>query len=117
MTASATQFRPMLSSVLASQDTEVTLGKQPIMADYGREVRQAISALPSEISRGLMSEYREPAPQLVAQMENAIMSRELAIEGAAQEQGLNQEWLAGEGAGRTISEVGLGAEDDWNTPT
>lgn len=111
----ATEFQPMLSTVVASQDAEVTLGKQPIMAEYGREVRTAINALPPEISRGLLSEYREPAPQLVAQMETAIMSRELAIEGAAQEANLDTEWLAGGGNGRTIDEHTIGADDDWNT--
>ncbi len=116
MTAAATQFQPMLASVVASQDVEVTLGKQPIMADYGREVRTAINALPPEVSRGLMAEYREPAPQLVAQMEGAIMSRELAIENAAQEQNLDQEWLAGGGKGRKVSESDASADDEWNTP-
>jgi hypothetical protein len=116
MTTTATDFQPMLSTVLPSQDIEVTLGKQPILAEYGREVRTAISALPPEVSNGLLAEYREPTPQLVASLENAIMSRELAIENAAQGQNLDQEWLASAGGGRRMDESAVGAGDDWGTP-
>jgi hypothetical protein len=115
-TVNATQFEPMLSTVVASQNAEVTLGKQPIMAEYGREVRNVISALPPELSRGMMAEYKEPAPQLLAQIEGSIMSRELAIENAAQEKTIDQEWLSGAGAGRKIDESNLGGKDAWNEP-
>ena len=114
MSATATQFQGMIASVVSSQEAEVILGRQPILADYGREVRATLSAFPPEVSRELMSEYREPASHLVAAMEGAIMSRELAIENAAQEVGLDQEWLAGSGNGRKISEASLSADDEWN---
>ncbi len=117
MTAvNASQFEPMLSTVVASQSTEVTLGRQPIMAEYGGEVRKAINALPTELSRGLMAEYKEPAPQLLAELEGSIMSRELAIENAAQEKTIDQEWLSGAGAGRKIDESNIGEKDAWLEP-
>ena len=111
-----TQFQPMLSTIVSSQEVEVTLGKQPIMAEYGREVRNALNAFPPEVSRGLMAEYQEPAPAIVAQMEGAILAREHAIENAGQEQTLDQEWLSGGGPGRKIREADAGAEDEWNAP-
>jgi hypothetical protein len=114
ITANAAQFEGMLSSVIQSQDAEVILGKQPIFAEYGREVRSAVNALPPEVSRSLLNEYREPAAQLVSSIEEAIISRELAIENATQEAGLDQQWLAGGGAGRKINEADLSAEDSWN---
>lgn len=115
MTATAMQFQPMLSSVVASQDSEVTIGKQPILADYGREVRLALNALPPDVSRDLMAEFREPTPELVSSMENAITFRELAIENATQENNLDQDWLSSGGTNRKISESALGADDEWNS--
>lgn len=112
--ANAAQFEGMLSSVIQSQDAEIILGKQPIFAEYGREVRAAVNALPPEVSRSLLNEYREPAAQLVSSIEEAIISRELAIENASQEVGLDQQWLAGGGNGRKISESELSAPDSWN---
>jgi hypothetical protein len=115
MTATAMQFQPMLSSVLESQDGEITIGKQPILADYGREVRLALNALPPDVSRDLMAEYREPSQELVSAMENAITFRELAIENATQEINLDQEWLSsGAGNNRKISESTLSSDDEWN---
>lgn len=109
----AMSFQGMLSSVLESQDSEVILGKQPILSDYGREVRAALNALPPEVSRGLMNEYRTPTPQLVSAVENSIMSRELAIENAEQGVNLDQNWLAS-AQPRGMSETALSAEDEWN---
>jgi hypothetical protein len=84
-----------------------------VLADYGREVRALVSALPPEVSKGLLAEYREPSPRLVASMESAIAMRELAIEGAAQEANLDQAWLKG-----GSREIGTAAErantDEWN---
>ncbi len=109
----ASEFQGMLSSVIGSQDGEVTLARQAVLSDYGREVRALVSALPPEVSKGLMSEYREPSPKLVAQMEGAITTRELAIEGAAQEANLDQAWLKG-----GSKDIGTAAErantDEWN---
>jgi hypothetical protein len=114
MDVTADKFEGMLSSVVQSQDAEVTLGKQPVMAEYGREVRAIVSALPPEVSQGLMNDYKEPEPQVMASMEGAIMSRELAVENVTQEVGLDKEWLSNAGAGRQISENQMGASDDWN---
>jgi hypothetical protein len=109
----AAQFQGMLSSVLPSQDAEVILGKQPVLADHGREVRAAISAMPPEVSRSLMSEYREPTPQLVSSIEDTILMREHAIDNAEKGIGLDQQWAAGDGPGRKLSEQSIGEKDPW----
>lgn len=110
----ANQFQGMLSSVIQSQDAEVIIGKQPVLADHGREVRAVISAMPPEVSRSLMSEYREPSPQLVSNIEGAILLREHAIENAEKGVSLDQEWAAGNGPGRSLSEQSIGEVDPWN---
>lgn len=113
--ASAQQFQSVTASVFPSQSAEFVIAKQPVLADYGREVRSAINQLPPDVSRNLLAEYREPQPQLVAQLEEAIITRELAIENAAQEVNLDQQWLQSANA-RRMNEVGLSADDDWNSP-
>lgn len=116
MTPQASAFQGMIASVVQSQSYEVILGKQPILSDYGREVRSAMSALPPEITKGLMFEYRDPTPELVSQMAGAIMERELGIENVQQGIGLDQEWLQGAGTGRSMSEKAVGNDDPWNLP-
>lgn len=113
--ASAQSFQSFTASVFPSQDKEVVLGKQPVMAEYGREVRASISQLPPEVSRELLADYREPSPQLVGQVENAILAREHSIEGIEQGANLDQQWLQG-AAARRMDEVGLSADDEWNAP-
>lgn len=113
--ATAQQFQGMTASVFPSQSTEIVIAKQPVLADYGREVRSVINQLPPDVARNLLAEYREPQPQLIAQLEEAIIARELAIENAAQEINLDQQWLQGAIA-RRMDEVGLSADDDWNSP-
>ena len=115
MKITAESFQPMLSSVIKSPDTVVTLGKQPVLAELAKGVRTMLNAMPPEVTRELLSEYRAPTPQLLSAMESAVMSRELAIENATQESNLDQEWLANGGENRTISEPTLSANDDWNT--
>ncbi len=114
MDATPAQFEGMLPSVVQSQDAEVTLGKQPILADYGSEVRSIVNALPPEVSGGLMNAYQAPAPQLMAAMEGAIGARELVVDNATQEIGLDTQWLSNAGPGRQISENVAAAGDDWN---
>lgn len=113
--ASAHQFQSVTASVFPSQEAEIVIAKQPVLADYGREVRSALNQLPPEVSRNLLGEYREPQPQIVAQLEEAIMSRELSIENAAQETTLDQQWLQSANA-RRMDEVALGNDDEWNSP-
>jgi len=113
--ASAQQFQSVTASVFPSQSAETVIAKQPVLADYGREVRSAINQLPPEVSRSLLAAYREPQPQLIAQMEAAIINRELAIESAAQEANLDKQWLQGANA-RRMDEARLSAEDEWNSP-
>jgi hypothetical protein len=114
MNVSDCNFRGMISSVVPSQEAEVILGKQPILAIYGQEVRTALGALPPEISRALTSEYGEPSAGLVQAVEGALIARELAHDGAAQEASLDRDWLANGGGGRALEEVALSAEDSWN---
>lgn len=113
--ALAQEFKSVVASVFPSQDAEVVIAKQPVLVEYGREVRSAISQLPPEVSRNLLSEYREPQSTLVAQTEEAIMTRELAIENAGQEVNLDQQWLTGAN-NRRMDEVGLSSDDGWNSP-
>lgn len=114
MSASDTNFIGMISSVVPSQEAEVIVGKQPILAIYGQEVRTALGALPPEISRLLTGDYREPSAALLQAVEGALIARELAQEGAAREADLDREWLASSGSGRGLEEGALGAEDSWN---
>jgi len=109
------QFQSVTASVFPSQATEIVIGKQPALADYGREVRSAINQFPPDVSRNLIAEYREPSPQLVARLEEAITSRELAIENVAQEANLDQQWLQSANAQHTDN-LDLGADDGWNSP-
>jgi len=109
------QFQSMAASVFPSQTAETVIAKQPALADYGREVRPAINQLPPEVSRSLLAEYSEPQPQLVARLEEAIITRELAIENAGQETNLDQQWLQNVNAQR-IDNLGLSADDGWNSP-
>ncbi|MEN9194438.1 MULTISPECIES: hypothetical protein [Xanthomonas] len=114
--ASAAEFQSVGASVFPSQDREVVLNKQPALAEHGREVRSAINQLPPEVSQALLREYGEPSPQMIAQAESAIISRELAIESAAQEANLDKDWAVSGGANRRMDEVGLSAGDEWNEP-
>lgn len=111
---SADQFQGLLSSVIPSQDSEVIIGKQPVLAEHSREVRTALNAMPPDVSRAIIAEYAPPSPTTIASMENAIISRELAIENAGQEQNLDQQWLAEGGQGRGKDERNVGADDPWN---
>lgn len=115
MSVTPDKFEGMLSSVVESQASEVTLGKQPVMAEYGREVRSIVNALPPEVSQGLMSGYAMVDPSLMTAMEGAIMARELVVDNASQEKGLDKEWLSNAGAGRDISENDAAAGDAWNS--
>lgn len=116
--ASASQFKPVLASVFESQTQEIVINKQPILAEHGRELRAAVNQLPTELNRELLSAYAEPKPAVVTKIEDAIVLREFAIENAAAEKDLDQEWLAGGKAlaRNNINEQYLGADDEWNEP-
>ncbi len=104
----------MLSSVVQSQDAEVTIAKQPIMAEIGREVRAIVNAMPAEVSSGLMTAYVEPAAHVMTAMEVAISAREMVVDNASQEKGIDSQWLSNAGPGREISESVAAAGDEWN---
>jgi len=108
------QFEGMLSSVIESQDAEVALGKQPVLADYGREVRLALNALPAEASAALTAGYQAPAAPLLEAMAQAIGARGEANDNAAQQRGIDQQWLGTEGGARHINEGALAGGDSWN---
>lgn len=111
----ANQFQGFTASVFPSQDAEIVIAKQAALSDHGREVRAAVNQLPSEVSRSLLGDYKEFTPQVIASAEAAIMTRELAIENAEKEVGLDVAWLQS-AATRRMDEVGLSAGDDWNEP-
>jgi len=105
-----------MCTVLTSQDNEVILGKQPIMAEYGREVRVMLSKLPPEITKELISEYKVSTPEFSEKMEQAIMAREFVNENVAHENNLDKKWLSAHGSGRKFSEQALSVADEWNSP-
>jgi len=111
----AQNFQSFTASVFPSQAGEVLVAKQPVLADYGRELRAAINQFPPEVSRSLLSEYGEPSAELITSIEDAVILREFSIERAAQEIDLDQEWLQG-AAPRHIDEANIGADDIWNAP-
>ncbi len=113
--ASPQDFRSVAASVFPSQTAEIVIAKQPVLGEYGREVRCAINQLPPDVSKALLAEYGEPTATLSAQLEAAIITRELAIENTQSGIDLDQQWLQGENA-RRMDEVGLSADDDWNSP-
>lgn len=112
----ANQFQAFTASVFPSHDTEIVIAKQAALSEHGREVRSAVNQLPSEVSRALLGDYKELSPQMIAAAEAAIMTRELSIENAENEVGLDQSWLQS-ATTRRMDEVGLSSDDDWNEPT
>jgi len=114
--ATAQEFNSMGISIFPSQDREIILGKQPVLAEHGVGVREAIRKLPPEVSKELLAEYGSPSPALILSLENSIIEREFAIENAEKGVKLDREWAQG-GANRRMDEVGLAGEDTWNSPT
>ena len=110
------EFKSMGISIFPSQDQEIILGKQPVLAEYGAGVREAVRKLPPEVSKELLSDYRQLSPTLITALEDSIIEREFAIESAEKGANLDVEWLKGGGVGRRMDEVGLSDEDSWNTP-
>lgn len=111
----AADFTSFTASVFPSQAAEVVVAKQPVLADYGRELRSAINQLPPEVTRSLMSEYGSTTPETVYAVEDAILVREFAYERAAQAVGLDQDWLKEASPAHTgIDESVIGADDPWN---
>ncbi len=112
--ATAQEFKSVGISIFPSQDREIILGKQPVLAEYGAGVREAIRKLPPEVSKGLLAEYGAPSAGLIASLEESIISREFAIDNAAKGVNLDQEWAQGGGLNRRMNEVGLSENDEWN---
>lgn len=113
---SAQDFQSFTASVFPSQDAEIVIGKQPVLADYGRELRSAINQLPPDVTKSLLSTYGEPSPELITSIENAVLMREFAIENAAQETNLDQGWLNGANNRQQIDEASIGKADTWYEP-
>ncbi|MBC3479062.1 hypothetical protein OGV25_23395 [Pseudomonas sp. P1B16] len=112
---SAQDFQSFTASVFPSQAAEIVIDKQPVLADYGRELRSAINQLPPEATRTLLSEYGGATAQVVTSIEDAILLREFAHERAAQQADLSQEWLnAADRHGPGINEAAVAADDTWN---
>lgn len=114
--ATAQEFKSMGISMFPSQDREIILGKQSVLSEYGAGVREAVRKLPPEVSKTLLSEYQPPSPALISALEGAIIEREFAIENAEKGINLDREWAQG-GADRRMDEVGLSADDSWNSPS
>lgn len=109
-------FMPLGAEIFPSQSFEVLLGRQTITAGLGRDVRNLLQMLPSDVTESLLSDYKEPNEMLFASIENAAMEREQVLDNAAQGANLDHGWLNGSKA-RSIDEAVLGADDEWNGPS
>ena len=106
-------FQGMTASIFPSQDGEITVSKQAVLAEYGREVRLALNQLPPDVSKQLLSAYQKPTVELIRILEEAITSREFAIDNAAKEANLDQQWAADKTL-RQASDLDLHSQDEWN---
>lgn len=113
--AAASEFSGMTGSIYESQDSEITLSKQPVLSEHGSEVRKAINQLPPETSQALLAQYGETPPSVVANIESAVTMRELAIENAEAEADIDQQWIR-DGVNSRMDSVGLSNDDEWNQP-
>lgn len=113
--ATPADFRSLGLSVFPSQEREIILGKQPVLADHGASVREAINKLPPEVSKALLAEYGPPGPAVIESVKDTILLREFAIENAEKGASLDHEWASG-GMQRRMDEIGLSEEDPWNAP-
>lgn len=112
---SAQDFQSFTASVFPSQAAEIVIAKQPVLADYGQELRSAVNQLPPEASRALLGEYGTASPALVSGIEDAIVQREFAHEHAARQANLSQNWLnAADAHASGIDESLAAADDIWN---
>lgn len=110
-------FQSFTASVFPSPAAEVVIAKQPVLADYGREVRNAISQLPPEATRSLLGEYGLASPTLLSSIEGAILQREFAHERATREADVSRDWLnAADLHTAGIDESVASADDTWNVP-
>ncbi|WBM32208.1 MULTISPECIES: hypothetical protein [Pseudomonas] len=111
----AQEFQSFTASVFPSQTAEIVIAKQPVLTDYGHQLRSAVNQLPPEVSRALLGEYGMASPALVSGIEEAIVQREFANDHAAQQANLNQNWLnAAELHTSGIDETMAAADDTWN---
>ena len=108
-------FQSMASSILPSQEREVLIAKQSALHLHGQETRSVLKQLPPSVVDSLMGEYRQPAPQVLAEVATAIAGREHIFEFAQKGQNLDVDWFQqGAGTLRQVQEAGLGADDPWN---
>ena len=113
MSASASQFQGMIASIIPSQTIEVLLGKQPALSDYGHELRQALNALPREVSLSLVSDLSLPVIQLLKELESAIIARELAVDGAGRQ--TPSQSRRPDASVHRVDDQRFSAIDDWNS--
>jgi len=111
----AEQFQGVMSTIFTSPDAEVIFRKQQVLGDHALQTRFAINQFAPEVSHGLLQTYGETPTPLLALMENGITSREFAIDNINQGADLDQQWMQNAN-NRRMDEVGLSADDDWNTP-
>jgi len=108
-------FQPFGAAILQSQDSSITVAKQPVLADHGQQLKSAINALPSDLARDVVGGYGEPTPSTLASVEAAILQREFAIEGAANEANLDQGWLKGGTAeSANLDRSNAYEKDEWD---
>lgn len=112
MNIESNKFHGFLSSILPSQSSETFLSKQPVLSDYGNVIRSLINQLPPELTSQLTGDYREPTPDMIREIEDAILLREFSIERAEKEASLDAGWLAS-----ANTNIDTDNDDEWNIPS
>jgi len=107
------KFQGMIASIFPSQSAEVILEKQPILASYGREIHSIINQLPSETAYSLFAKYSKPTSELITQLEEAFISRELMTDLVIQEVGIDKKWFESVNTLYT-NEKDTNDIDEWN---
>jgi hypothetical protein len=110
------QVQGFIATIYESPEVEpLQISREPILADFAREVRLALNQFPPEITRELLATYGRPSPELIERMADVVAAREQVMENIAQGTNLDSQWLRGEN-GRGMDERNIGADDDWNAP-
>lgn len=113
MTSMAT-FKPLGASIFPTQDFEVIAAKQPVLASMGACVRSVLAQMEPELNNRLLAEYGDPQPDVVRSLEASLIQRELSLD--VDENELDMAYFNG-ATSRRMSEVGLSASDEWDSPS
>ena len=110
-------FHGMSSHVLPSQEREVLVAKQAALHNHGQETRLALNSLPPSVVDSIMAHYREPQPETLDALAEAIAVREQVIEAAQKGQNLDMRWLESAERVPGMDTKSLEDGDAWNGPS